>query len=101
VGVALDVHDRLPDLIVHDRRAHRLVLVEAVTSHGPIDAQRHRELAARYGQATAPLAFVTAILNHRTLARYAGEIDRTTAAWVADTPDRVVHFESAHFPGTS
>ncbi len=99
VGVALDVHDRLPDVIVHDGSAGRLVLIEAVMSHGPVDAQRHRELSARYGQALAPLAFVTAFLSRRAMLRYVGEIAPGTAVWVAETPDRIIHFDGTRSLG--
>ena len=69
---------------MHDRTADRLVLIEAVASHGPIDAQRQSGARDRFGQAAAPLAFVTAFLSWRAMARYVGEIARGTWVWVAE-----------------
>jgi len=101
VGIPLDVHGPLPDLAVHDRAAGRLVLIEAVASHGPVDEQRQRELASAFGGATLPLVFVTAFLTGRVMARYAGGIARGTWVWAAETPDRILHVEGARVPGAS
>lgn len=35
LGISLDAHGKVPDVILHDVRNGRLFLVEAVTSHGP------------------------------------------------------------------
>ena len=36
LGIALDEHDKLPDVVLYDEDREWLFLVEAVTSHGPI-----------------------------------------------------------------
>ncbi|MHB8647560.1 MAG: BsuBI/PstI family type II restriction endonuclease [Thermomicrobiales bacterium] len=96
IGVALDVQGPVPDLAVHDGAADRLLLIEAVASHGPIDAQRRWELATVFGDAAAPLAFVTAFPGWRAMARYAGAIAPGTWVWVAEAPDRIIHFDGRH-----
>jgi len=49
LGVALDDHGKFPDVIVHDRGRNWLLLIEAVTSHGPVDGKRHDELGRLFG----------------------------------------------------
>ena len=45
LGVFVDEHGKMPDLVVYLRDKHWLVLLlEAASSHGPVDAQRHGEL---------------------------------------------------------
>lgn len=39
LGVSVEAHGKMPDVIIHDTRKNWLVLIEAVTSHGPIDAK--------------------------------------------------------------
>jgi len=40
LGVEVEVHGKMPDVIIHDTDRDWLVLVEAVTSHGPINPKR-------------------------------------------------------------
>ena len=44
LGVVTEAHGKMPDLVVYFRERNWLVLIEAVTSHGPIDAKRRAEL---------------------------------------------------------
>jgi adenine-specific DNA-methyltransferase len=37
LGVTLDPHGKMPDVVVHQEDKDWLVLIEAVTSHGPVD----------------------------------------------------------------
>ena len=76
-----------------------LFLIEAVTSHGPIDSKRHVELSALFANSTAGLVFVTAFPDPRTMRRYVLEISWETEVWVADTPDHLVHFNGENFLG--
>ena len=39
-------HDKLPDVVLYDKKRDWLFLIEAVTSHGPVSAKRHAELEA-------------------------------------------------------
>ena len=43
LGIELDVHGKMPDVVVHLPDRDWLVLVEAVTSHGPVDIKRRLE----------------------------------------------------------
>jgi hypothetical protein len=99
LGVAIEEHGKMPDLVVHDVDRDWLVLVEAVTSHGPVDAKRHEELHALFDDATIGLVFVTAFLDRRSLARYVGEISWETEVWVAESPTHLIHFNGERFLG--
>ena len=44
--MALDEHGKMPDVVVYDRKRDWLFLIEAVTSHGPVNAKRMGELKA-------------------------------------------------------
>ena len=44
LGVEIDEHGKMPDVIIHDTGRAWLVLVEAVTAHGPINPKRRDEL---------------------------------------------------------
>jgi hypothetical protein len=73
-----------------------LVLIEAVTSHGPIDAQRRAVLHALFSIANTELVFVTAFLTAKDLARYTARIAWETDAWLAESPSHLIHFDGDH-----
>jgi hypothetical protein len=60
LGVKVDGHGKMPDVILHYPQREWLVLVEAVTSHGPVDGKRHLELARLFAASKAGLVYVTA-----------------------------------------
>ncbi|MEJ7812060.1 MAG: BsuBI/PstI family type II restriction endonuclease [Gemmatimonadaceae bacterium] len=99
VGIATGSHGKMPDVVVHFTEKGWLVLVEAVTSHGPINAKRRRELNRLFAQVTAPLVFVTAFLTRQAMHRYLSEIAWETEVWVADAPSHLIHFNGERFLG--
>jgi BsuBI/PstI restriction endonuclease domain len=45
LGVDVDDHGKMPDVVLYYPERGWLLLVESVTSHGPVDGKRHDELA--------------------------------------------------------
>lgn len=99
LGVAIGGHGKMPDLVVHDAERGWLVLVEAVTSHGPVNAKRHEELQGLFANSTAGLVYVTAFLDRRALAKWVGAISWETEVWVAESPTHLIHFDGERFLG--
>ncbi len=99
LGVDIDPHGRMPDVVIHYTEQNWLVIVEAVTSHGPVNALRHNQLRDLFAGSKAGLVFVTAFLNRSTMRNFLSEIDWETEVWVADAPDHLIHFDGERFLG--
>jgi adenine-specific DNA-methyltransferase len=99
LGVEIDEHGKMPDVVVHMRDKDWLVLIEAVTSHGPIGIKRHNELKALFGTARSGLVFVTAFLTRRAMTKYLGDIAWETEVWIAEAPSHIIHFNGERFLG--
>ena len=99
LGVEIDPHGRMPDVIIHHVERNWLVLVEAVTSHGPVNVLRHNQLKDLFAGATAGLVFVTAFLHRAAMRGYLPEIAWETEVWVADAPEHLIHFNGERFLG--
>lgn len=99
LGVDVDSHGKMPDVVLHFTAKNWLLLVESVTSHGPVDGKRHAELAKLFAGSTAGLVYVTAFPNRAIMGRYLGEIAWETEVWVADAPSHLIHFNGARFLG--
>ena len=99
LGLTFDSHGKFPDVVLYFRKENWLLLMEAVTSHGPVDAKRHAELAELFSESTASLVYVTAFPDRSTLSRYLGAISWETEVWVASTPTHLIHFNGERFLG--
>jgi len=99
LGVDVDSHGKMPDVVLHYTAKNWLLLVESVTSHGPVDGKRHAELATLFAGSKAGLVYVTAFPNRAVMGRYLSEIAWETEVWVADAPSHLIHFDGERFLG--
>lgn len=99
LGVDVDSHGKMPDVVLHYTERNWLLLVESVTSHGPVDGKRHAELAKLFAGSKAGLVYVTAFPSRAIMSRYLAEIAWETEVWVADAPSHLIHFNGERFLG--
>lgn len=99
LNVNVGSHGKMPDVILHYTEKNWLLLVESVTSHGPVDGKRYEELSKLFSESTAGLVYVTAFPNRALMGRYLGEIAWETEVWVADAPSHLIHFNGVRFLG--
>ncbi len=99
LGIKLDASAKMPDIIAHDHRRNWLILVEAVTSAGPVDGKRRMELKGLFKNSTAGLVFVTAFETRKVMQSFASQISWETEVWIAEDPDHLIHFNGEKFLG--
>lgn len=99
LGVQVDSHGKMPDVVLYYESRNWLLLVESVTSHGPMDAKRYQELAAMFQCSSAGLVYVTAFPKRSIMAKYLADIAWETEVWVADSPSHLIHFNGQRFLG--
>lgn len=99
LGIKINHHGKMPDVIIYFSEKNWLLLIESVTSHGPVDGKRHDELMNLFSNATAGLVYVTAFPSRSIMARYVTEIAWETEVWVADAPSHLIHFNGVRFLG--
>lgn len=99
IGVKVDDHGKMPDVVLYYPEKKWLILCESVTSHGPVDGKRHAELARLFAGSKAGLVFVTAFPSRAVMMRYLREIAWETEVWVADAPTHLIHFNGERFLG--
>lgn len=99
LGVTVDKHGKLPDVVIFYPDKDWLLLIESVTSHGPVDGKRHGELAKLFSSSKPGLVYVTAFPTRRIMAKYVSEIAWETEVWVAEAPTHLIHFNGVRFLG--
>ncbi|MBC6432155.1 N-6 DNA methylase [Nostoc sp. HG1] len=96
LGVNIDSHGKMPDVIIHFTTNNWLVLIEAVTSHGPINPKRKKELEVLFKGVQIPLVMVTTFLSRKAMVAYLAEIAWETDVWVADDSTHLIHFNGEY-----
>jgi adenine-specific DNA-methyltransferase len=99
LGIRIDRHGKMPDVVISLPEKKWLVLIEAVTSHGPIDLKRHNELNELFGGGVYGLVFVTAFESRKVMHKYLSEIAWETEVWTSEAPSHLIHFNGERFLG--
>jgi len=99
LGVQIESHGKMPDVVIYHQKKNWLVLVEAVTSHGPVNPKRMSELKKLFKGCKAGLVFVTAFIDRQSMLKYLDEISWETEVWVAESPTHLIHFNGERFLG--
>jgi len=98
IGITIDEHGKMPDCIFYFEPKNWLVLVESVTSHGPIDSKRKIELQKLFN-VDLTLVFITAFPNRQIFSKFTAEIAWETEVWLSDNPSHLIHFNGDKFLG--
>ena len=99
LGVVVPAPAKMPDVVIHDVRRNWLLLIEAVSTAGPVDGKRRRELKELFAGCSAGLVFVTAFASREVMRSFVSQISWETEVWVASDPDHMIHFNGERFLG--
>lgn len=99
LGVTVPAPGKMPDVVVHDARHNWLLLIEAVTTAGPVDGKRRKELKDLFSGSRAGLVFITVFQNREIMRSFLGGISWESEVWVAEDPDHLIHFDGERFLG--
>lgn len=97
--VVVDSHGKMPDLVIYVKARNWLVLLEAASTHGPVDSKRRGELASLFEGSTAGLVFVSCFPSRAEMRKYLADIAWETEVWCADNPSHMIHFNGERFLG--
>lgn len=90
---------RLPDIVVYIKETNCVFLIEAAACNLPINEERREELLKMFENLSAGLVFVTAFASRKAMAEHFSEIAWGTEAWLADSPDHLIHFNGGELSG--
>jgi len=98
IGLSCDEHGKMPDVIFYNFTKKWLVLVESVTSHGPVDNKRQLELGKLFDTNLKKI-YVSAFPNKQTFTKYSQDIAWETEVWISDNATHMIHFNGDKFIG--
>ena len=99
LNVKVDQHGKMPDLVIYLPDRNWLVLLEAASSHGPVDSKRQAELADLFSESTAGLVYVSCFPDRVEFRKYVDKIAWESEVWCADHPTHMIHYNGERFLG--
>jgi type II restriction enzyme len=97
--VDISDHGKLPDVVIHDKKRNWIFLIEAVTSHGPMNPKRIFELEKMFCKCPIGKVFVSSFLDFAEFKKHSKDISWETEVWIAESPDHMIHFNGDKFLG--
>jgi type II restriction enzyme len=101
IGIPISTNDKLqlPDVVLYDPKKNWIYLIEAVTTHGPIDQKRVNDLELMFKDCSADKIYITAFPDRQTFRKYVADIAWETEVWISKDPDHMIHFNGDKFMG--
>ena len=99
LGFEITLHDKMPDVVLYSEDKNWLYFVESVTSVGPMEPKRIKEIEEMTSNVTAGKIYVTAFLNFKTFKKFSESLAWETEVWIADMPDHMIHLNGDKFLG--
>ncbi len=99
LGIPIDQHSKLPDVVIYDSKRKWLFLIEAVTSHGPVSPKRLLELEEFLKDCKVGKVYVTAFPDMVEFKKHSNNIAWETEVWLMEVPDHLIHFNGDRFLG--
>ncbi|MCD7747109.1 MAG: restriction endonuclease [Firmicutes bacterium] len=99
LGFDITLHDKMPDVILYCEDKKWLYFIESVTSVGPMEPKRIKEIEELTTFVTAGKIYVTAFLDFKTFKKFSETLAWKTEVWIADMPDHMIHLNGNKFLG--
>ncbi len=95
LGITLDKHDKLPDVIVWSQKSMKFYVIESVTSVGPVEEMRKKEIENVINGKSSKnyeISYTIAFLDRKTFRKFSEVIANDTNVWIATEPDGLIQY---------
>ena len=96
LNLPIDISAALPDVILCSMIDQHLVIVEVVTSTGPVSSIRLKQLekfTKGPGKLGYRVSYITAFPSRTVFRKFLEDIAWGSSVWIEDEPNNIVHFE--------
>lgn len=99
LGFSITLHDKMPDVVLYSEEKKWLYFIEAVTSVGPMEPKRIREIEEITLDVVAGKIYVTSFLDFKTFKKFSQSLAWETEVWIAEIPNHMIHLNGDKFLG--
>ena len=96
LGIELNVHNKLPDIIVYSQEHNTIFAIESVTSVGPVEEKRKTEIETIFEHSGKPVKCITAFLDRGAFGKFSRVLAWGTFAWIAEEPEHLIRFNGPY-----
>jgi len=97
LNIPITQHDKLPDIVLYNRKKNHLILIEAVTAHGPMSPKRQVELEQTLKNCKSQRIYLSAFPDLRQFKKHIDNVAWETEVWLSDNPDHMIHLNGPKF----
>lgn len=99
LGFEITLHNKMPDVVLYSKDKNWIYFIESVTSVGPMEPKRIKEIEEMTTGVHAGKVYVTAFLDFKTFKKFSEDLAWETEVWIADMPDHMIHLNGDRFLG--
>lgn len=99
LGFEITLHDKMPDVVLYREDKNWIYFIESVTSVGPMDPIRIKEISDMTKRVSAGKIFVTAFQDFSTFKKFSESLAWETEVWISDMPEHMIHLNGDKFMG--
>ena len=99
LGFAITLHDKMPDVVLYRVEKDWIYFIESVTSVGPMEAKRIKEIQEMTADVTSGKVYITAFPDFKTYKKFASMLAWETEVWIAEMPEHMIHLNGDKFIG--
>lgn len=99
LGFEITLHDKMPDVVLYVPEKNWLFFIEAVTSVGPMEPKRIKEIEEMTANVRCGKIYVTAFPDFKTFKKFSESLAWETEVWISDMPDHMIHLNGDKFIG--
>ena len=89
----------MPDVVLYCEDKDWIYFIEAVTSVGPIEPKRIKEIEKMTVKVKSGKIYITAFLDFKTFKKFSEVLAWETEVWISDMPEHMIHLDGDKFMG--
>lgn len=91
IGLEIDKHNKLPDVIGFDNETNRVMIWEAVASSGPVNDLRKKELDYLFKDCPFKIDYYTVFLTEKVYQKFASTICTGTSVYIIESKKHIAY----------
>lgn len=99
LGFEITLHDKMPDVVLYREDKDWIYFVESVTSVGPMDPKRIKEIEEMTTRVHSGKIYVTAFPDFKTFKKFSESLAWETEVWISEMPEHMIHLNGDKFMG--
>ncbi len=99
LGFEITLHNKMLDVVLYCEDKNWIYFIESVTSVGPMEAKRIKEIEEMTANVKSGKIYITAFPDFKTFKKFSESLAWETEVWISEMPDHMIHLNGDRFMG--